>query len=53
MLISHGDIWVFVERPISALFLGICVLLIGTQIYVRLRGRKAKHIAGKAEAVQV
>jgi putative tricarboxylic transport membrane protein len=51
MLISRGDIWVFVERPISALFLGICVLLIGTQIYVRLKGRKAKRVGGRAEAV--
>jgi putative tricarboxylic transport membrane protein len=52
MLISRGDIWVFVERPISALFLGICVLLIGTQIYVRLRGGKAKRVGGKAEVLQ-
>jgi TctA family transporter len=41
MLISRGDIWVFVERPISAVFIGLCVLLIGVQIYVRLRGTKA------------
>ncbi len=40
MLISRGDIGVFVERPISAFFLAVCVLLIGTQIYVRMRGRK-------------
>ena len=52
MLISHGDVWVFLERPISALFLGICALLIGAQIYVRLKGGKSKRVAGKAEAVQ-
>jgi hypothetical protein len=30
-----------VERPISAVFIALCVLLIGLQIYVRLRGAKA------------
>jgi TctA family transporter len=40
MLISRGDIGVFVERPISAVFIGLCVLLIALQIYVRLRGPK-------------
>jgi TctA family transporter len=40
MLISRGDIAVFVERPISAVFIGLCVLLIVLQIYVRLRGPK-------------
>ena len=41
MLISRGDIAVFVERPISAVFVGLCVLLIALEIYVRLRGAKA------------
>jgi len=40
MLISRGDLLTFVERPISAVFVGLCVLLIGGQIYVRLRGAK-------------
>jgi putative tricarboxylic transport membrane protein len=40
MLISRGDIAVFVERPISAVFIGLCVLLIGAQIYFRIRGPK-------------
>jgi TctA family transporter len=40
MLISRGDILVFIERPISAVFIGLCVLLIVLQIYVRLRGPK-------------
>jgi putative tricarboxylic transport membrane protein len=39
-LISRGDILVFIERPISAVFIGLCVLLIVLQIYVRLRGPK-------------
>src|SRR5262245_47318420 len=43
MLISRGDIGVFVERPISAVFIGLCVLLIALQIYVRLRGPQERH----------
>jgi len=41
MLISRGDIGVFVERPISAVFIALCVILIGAQIYVRLRKGKS------------
>jgi TctA family transporter len=40
MLISRGDLLTFVERPISAVFVGLCVLLIGVQLYVRLKGGK-------------
>jgi TctA family transporter len=47
MLISRGDIGVFVERPISAIFIGLCVLLIGLQIYVRLRPKKTVPISDK------
>src|ERR1700730_16135057 len=36
MLMSSGDPTVFVERPISAVFLGLCALLIVGQIYFRL-----------------
>jgi putative tricarboxylic transport membrane protein len=42
MLISRGDFGVFVERPISAFFVAMCVILIGSQIYVRLRGSKGE-----------
>jgi len=38
MLISRGDLLVFVERPISAVFVALCVLLIAVQIFVRIRG---------------
>jgi TctA family transporter len=41
MLISRGDILVFIERPISAVFVALCLILIGSQIYFRLRGSKA------------
>jgi putative tricarboxylic transport membrane protein len=37
LLISRGDLRVFVERPISAVFVALCVILIAAQIYVRLR----------------
>jgi TctA family transporter len=37
LLISRGDLMVFIERPISAFFLALCVLLIAFQIYVRLK----------------
>jgi putative tricarboxylic transport membrane protein len=40
LLISRGDLAVFVERPISAVFISLCVLLIGLQIFVRLRAKK-------------
>jgi putative tricarboxylic transport membrane protein len=37
LLISRGDLMTFIDRPISAAFLFVCVLLIAGQIYVRLR----------------
>ena len=40
LLISRGDLGVFVERPISAVFVAMCVILIGSQIYFRLKGSK-------------
>jgi TctA family transporter len=39
MLISRGDITTFVTRPISAVFIALCVILIVAQLYVRLRRR--------------
>ncbi len=43
LLISRGDLMTFIERPISAFFLLICVVLIVAQVYVWLR--KPKIIA--------
>ena len=40
LLISRGDLMTFIERPISAFFLLICVVLIVAQIYVWLRKPK-------------
>jgi TctA family transporter len=41
LLISRGDWFTFIDRPISAVFIGISVLFIATQIYVRVR-KKAR-----------
>jgi putative tricarboxylic transport membrane protein len=40
LLISRGDLMVFLERPISAVFVALCVLLIVGQIFVRMRKPK-------------
>jgi TctA family transporter len=40
MLISRGDMLVFVKHPISAVFVGMSALLILGQLYVRLRRPK-------------
>ena len=37
LMISRGDLGTFVERPISAVFLALCVILVGAQLYVRMR----------------
>jgi len=39
MLISRGDIRIFVERPISAVFIALCAILIVAQLYFRLFSR--------------
>ncbi|WP_253075270.1 tripartite tricarboxylate transporter permease [Bradyrhizobium sp. 182] len=41
LLVSRGDAMIFVERPISAFFLFLCLTLLAAQIYVRLRKPKA------------
>ena len=38
LLLSRGDLTVFVERPISAAFMTICVLLVAAQLFFGLRG---------------
>jgi putative tricarboxylic transport membrane protein len=48
MLISRGDLGVFVERPISAFFVLMCVLLIAVQIYFWLRGSRGKRLQATA-----
>src|SRR5207302_1910360 len=39
-------IWVFIERPISAVFIALCTILIVGQLYFRLKGGKKQ--AGEA-----
>ena len=41
MLLSQGDLTVFVERPISAAFLAVCAILILGQLFLRWRRRGA------------
>jgi TctA family transporter len=42
MLISRGDILVFVQRPISAVFIALCAILIVGQLYFRLFSKRKK-----------
>ena len=37
LLISYGDVGIFIERPISAMFVALSVLLIAGQVYFRVR----------------
>jgi putative tricarboxylic transport membrane protein len=48
MLISRGDFAVFVERPISAAFLALCVILIGSQIYLKWRKHGVEELVAPA-----
>jgi putative tricarboxylic transport membrane protein len=45
LLISHGDMMVFVQRPISTAFIAICGLLVVAQLFMAMRGayRKRKN----------
>jgi TctA family transporter len=45
MLISRGDLTTFIQKPISAFFLAACVLLIGAQIFFRLRAMRRDKAA--------
>jgi putative tricarboxylic transport membrane protein len=50
LLLSRGSLSVFIESPISAGFLAACLLLIGVQVFVYVRGRRRR---GAADMVQV
>jgi putative tricarboxylic transport membrane protein len=45
LLLSDGDLAVFVERPISAAFMAICALMIAAQLYFALRATLHKRRA--------
>jgi len=52
MLLSRGDLIVFVQRPISAWFIGACTLLILAQVWAYVRKvRIAPPLQGAAELV--
>jgi TctA family transporter len=51
LLISRGDLMTFIDRPISAFFLFICVVLLTAQIYVWLRPKAVQE--AKAIEAQV
>ncbi|MEW6768746.1 MAG: tripartite tricarboxylate transporter permease [Pseudomonadota bacterium] len=40
MLLADGDAMTFIERPISAVFLALAMVLVVTQIYFYVRGKK-------------
>jgi TctA family transporter len=44
LLLSRGDLRIFIERPISAAFIGGCVLLLTLQIVLALAGSRRKGI---------
>ncbi len=46
MLMSRGDLASFVKHPISAVFLLLCCLLVGAQIYIRLRPKSGSGRSG-------
>jgi TctA family transporter len=45
MMIERGDITVFLRHPISLVFVSLAVILVATQIYLRLR--KPKVVAAE------
>jgi putative tricarboxylic transport membrane protein len=45
MLISRGDLLVFLESPISAVFIALCVILLAGQAYFYLRTRRSQLAA--------
>jgi TctA family transporter len=44
LLLSRGDLRIFVERPISAVFIGGCVLMVTLQIVFALTRSRGKRI---------
>ncbi|WP_040123630.1 tripartite tricarboxylate transporter permease [Paraburkholderia xenovorans] len=43
LLLSRGDLMIFVQRPISAAFVFICALMIGLQLYFWIKGLLRKR----------
>jgi putative tricarboxylic transport membrane protein len=53
LLISRGDMLAFVQRPISACFIGPCTTLVVRQLYLGLRGALRRRQATGAIALSV
>ena len=53
LLLSRGDMWVFVQRPISGSFVGVSTLLILVQLFFWLRGIMRASIRKKEEAARL
>jgi putative tricarboxylic transport membrane protein len=49
LIISRGDLRIFIERPMSAVFLALCIMLIAAQIYATYRARRRTRatVAGR------
>ncbi len=49
--IAHGDLRTFIDRPISAFFLLVCLAMLSFQIFARVRGTTAEtsHASAAAE----
>jgi putative tricarboxylic transport membrane protein len=56
LLLSRGDMLVFFQRPISASFMGICILLVAAQLFFAARGamreRRAAALVSSVGASQ-
>jgi TctA family transporter len=50
LLLSRGDLLVFFERPISAGFMSVCILLILGQIFIALRASRQKRATAPSAA---
>jgi TctA family transporter len=50
MLLSRGDLMVFVQRPISAWFIGACTLLLLAQVVAHLRKARITLPPAKSQA---
>jgi putative tricarboxylic transport membrane protein len=50
MVLSHGDFRIFIERPISAVFIALCVILTAVQIYFRWRPLKTVVVPHTTDA---
>jgi putative tricarboxylic transport membrane protein len=53
VLISRGDLTVFVQRPISCAFLALCAFVIAVQVFFAWQGARRTRQAARAESVEL